>query len=161
MSRTLPANDLFHRLISEGVIRSGRPVAAGPDGRVSVAMPGVFCDQCASQLVTHWFVAGYPGPAPRLLCLWHAQDAVAHGDQTVQALIEGHETWLIDARCRCPGQDATGFDDIEPAEPGVHGCGGPLPCSCAAGNDDRLFEPPQCPHGTYDVERCAEGGHDQ
>jgi len=23
------------------------------------------------------------------------------------------------------------------------------------------FEPPQCPHGTEDVEFCAEGGHDQ
>lgn len=24
----------------------------------------------------------------------------------------------------------------EPYEPGTHGCGGPLPCSCAAGPDD-------------------------
>jgi hypothetical protein len=22
------------------------------------------------------------------------------------------------------------------------------------------YQPPQCPHGTDDVERCAEGGHD-
>jgi hypothetical protein len=35
-------------------------------------------------------------------------------------------------------------------------------CAYAEVDTDQLsiFDPPECPHGTFDVERCAEGGHD-
>jgi hypothetical protein len=112
MAPSARASDLLHKLIALGLVPGATPVAVDQAaGMIALRLPVVYCQGagCGSQLVTHWFVTGDLHTSPVFLCIWCAQNTEAHEPGTVRALIEGQESWLTDARCRCH-PDPSGLD---------------------------------------------------
>ena len=77
-------NQLFHDLVSEGLLPSGEPERVNGT-TVGIRMPAVYCE-CRWQIVTHWF---WDPAKRRPLCVGCARRTAG-----ALPLQEGGELWL-------------------------------------------------------------------